>query len=98
MAIESALAILTALIQRPRHGHEILRAVRAVSGGRLRLGVGALYAALDRLSEDGLVTVDRQEADGGLLHRYYRLTDEGARTVGADLRLMGLIANERARR
>ncbi len=97
-AADNLLAILTALVERPRHGHEILRAVRAMSGGRLRLSVSTLYAALDQLSEDGLVTEYRQEAVDGLLRRYYRLTYKSARRVGVDLRLMGLIANERARR
>jgi DNA-binding PadR family transcriptional regulator len=39
---------------------------------------GTLYGALDRLAEQGLVEVDREEAVGGRLRRYYRLTDSGA--------------------
>lgn len=39
---------------------------------------GTLYGALDRLTEQGLVEVDREEAVDGRLRRYYRLSDAGA--------------------
>ncbi|BCB76103.1 PadR family transcriptional regulator [Phytohabitans flavus] len=75
---EPTFFILTALAEEPRHGYGVMRAVGDLSEGRLSLRAGTLYAALDRLTEDGLLTVDREEAVDGRLRRYYRLTDDGA--------------------
>jgi DNA-binding PadR family transcriptional regulator len=41
------------------------------------LRAGTLYGALDRLLEQELIAVDRQEVVEGRLRRYYRLTDAG---------------------
>jgi DNA-binding PadR family transcriptional regulator len=52
--------------------------VAGISAGRVRLGAGTLYAALDRLSGEHLVEPDREEAVDGRLHRDYRLTADAA--------------------
>src|SRR5919106_1583533 len=82
---EPTFFILTALAERPLHGYGIMRAVGELSGGRLKLRAGTLYAALDRLTEDGLLVVDRDEAVDGRLRRYYRLTDDGAAVLQAEV-------------
>jgi DNA-binding PadR family transcriptional regulator len=82
---EPSLFILTALAERPLHGYAVMKAVAELSGGRVRLRAGTLYAALDRLTEDGLLAVDRQEVVEGRLRRYYRLTDQGAARLGAEV-------------
>jgi DNA-binding PadR family transcriptional regulator len=46
---------------------------------------GTLYGALDRLAEQGLVEVDREEAVDGRLRRYYRLTDSGAAALAGQV-------------
>jgi DNA-binding PadR family transcriptional regulator len=43
----------------------------------VRLGAGTLYAALERLSREGLIEVDREEIVDSRLRRYYRLTGAG---------------------
>jgi DNA-binding PadR family transcriptional regulator len=76
-------------------------AIREMSGGRLNLRPGTLYAALDRLTEDGMLVVDRQEAVDGRLRRYYRLTDAGAGALHAEVEQMradARIAADRLRR
>jgi DNA-binding PadR family transcriptional regulator len=40
----------------------------------VRLRAGTLYAALDRLADEKLVEVDREEVVDARLRRYYRLT------------------------
>jgi len=70
--------MLTALAARALHGYGLIQEVTALSGGRVVLGAGTLYGALDRLAEQGLIAVDREEAVDGRLRRYYRLTDAGA--------------------
>jgi DNA-binding PadR family transcriptional regulator len=82
---EPTFLILTALAAGSQHGYGILRDVEEISGGRVRLRAGTLYAALERLSSDGWVDVDREEVVDGRLRRYYRLTDLGAARLAAEV-------------
>ncbi len=82
---EPTFLILTALAAAPQHGYGILRDVEEISGGKVRLRAGTLYAALDRLSSDGWITVDREEVVDGRLRRYYSLTDLGAARLAAEV-------------
>lgn len=75
---EATFLIMTALAAEPLHGYGVVRAVEALSHGDVVLKAGTLYGALDRLTEQGLLEVDREEAVSGRLRRYYRLTDSGA--------------------
>ena len=75
---EPTFLILTALAAQPLHGYGVVRAVAELSDGDVKLRAGTLYGALDRLAEQGLVAVDREEAVDGRLRRYYRLSDAGA--------------------
>ncbi len=54
-------------------------------GGRVRLRAGTLYASMDRLKADGLVTSDKEEIVDGRLRRYYRITEEGAQELAAEV-------------
>ena len=54
------------------------------SSGEVRLPVGTLYSALDRLSETGWVRVEREEIVNGRPRRYFRITDEGMTAVRAE--------------
>ncbi len=72
-----AFFVLTALADGPRHGYGIVREVVELSQGRVKLKIGSLYGVLDRLSADGLIEPDREEAHDGRLRRYYRLTAAG---------------------
>ena len=81
---EPTFLILTALAGRPRHGYGVIQEVASVSGGRVTLRPGTLYAALDRLVEEGLVAPDREEVVDGRLRRYYRLTAPGAAALKAE--------------
>ncbi|TDV43232.1 PadR family transcriptional regulator [Actinophytocola oryzae] len=82
---EPTFLILTALAARPQHGYGILRDVEEISDCRVVLQAGTLYAALDRLSGDGWVDVDREEVVDGRLRRYYRLTEPGAARLAAEV-------------
>jgi DNA-binding PadR family transcriptional regulator len=82
---EPTFLILTALAARAQHGYGILLDVEEISGGRVKLRAGTLYAALDRLVADGWVQVDREEVVEGRLRRYYRLTDQGAARLAAEV-------------
>lgn len=70
---EATLLVLMALSRGSQHGYGIITDVREISGGRIKLRAGTLYAALDRLRTDGLIGVDREEIVANRLRRYYRL-------------------------
>ena len=98
---EPAFLILTALAAGPQHGYGIMTDVAEISAGRVRLGAGTLYAALDRLSTDRLVEPDREEIVDGRLRRHYRLTPDGARVLADEaerLRANAAAATRRLRR
>ncbi|HEV2891548.1 MAG TPA: helix-turn-helix transcriptional regulator [Frankiaceae bacterium] len=81
---EPTFLILTALADEPRHGYGVVQEVSELSSGRVTLRPGTLYAALDRLVDEGLVAVDREEVVASRLRRYYRITAEGARVLGEE--------------
>src|SRR5579859_4710387 len=56
---EATFLILTALAGGAQHGYGIIADIEEISEGRVRLQAGTLYAALDRLRDEGLIEVDR---------------------------------------
>jgi DNA-binding PadR family transcriptional regulator len=81
---EPTFLILTALAAGPQHGYGIMNDVAQISGDRVKLRAGTLYAALDRLRADGIVDVDREEIVESRLRRYYKLTQDGASVLAAE--------------
>ena len=81
---EVTFLILTALAGGSQHGYGIITDVEQISNRRVRLGAGTLYSALDRLREDGLIEVDREEVVDSRLRRYYRLTSGGAERLAEE--------------
>jgi DNA-binding PadR family transcriptional regulator len=95
---EPTFLILTALADAPRHGYGIIQEVGELSGGRVKLLTGTLYTALERLTAEGLVVLDREEQVGGRGRRYFRLTAEGRGALRAEtvrLRALTTAAEER---
>lgn len=81
---EPTFLILTSLAAGPQHGYGVITDVKLISEDRVRLRAGTLYAALDRLSDEGLIEVERDEIVDGRARRYYRLTREGAGRLAAE--------------
>jgi DNA-binding PadR family transcriptional regulator len=81
---EPTYLILTSLAAGPQHGYGIMIDVEQISAGRVKLRAGTLYAALDRLSADRLLEVDREEVVETRLRRYYRLTPAGKSRLAAE--------------
>ena len=79
------MLILTALADDDRHGYGIMTEVRTLSEGRVKLGTGTLYGALERMLDADQVRVVREETVEGRLRRYYRITDHGRSTLLDDL-------------
>lgn len=82
---EPTFLLLTALAEGPQHGYGIMTDVERISGGRVKLRAGTLYAALDRVVAEGLVEADREEVVDGRLRRYYRLTPLGGDRLAAEV-------------
>ena len=95
---EPTFLILTALAAEPTHGYGVIRAVEQLSQGQVVLRPGTLYGALDRLAEQGLVEIDREEAVDGRFRRYYRLTDSGAAALTAQVQRLRRNADAAAAR
>ena len=76
---EPALLILVSLAGGPKHGYAMIQDITDVSGRRL--GPGTLYGALARLERSGLI--EPLPADDRRIP--YRLTEAGARHLGAQL-------------
>ena len=90
---EPTVLILTALVDEPLHGYGLLAEVERVSAGRVRLRVGTLYAALDRLTSEGLVEVESEEVVSGRLRRTYRITSAGAGALAVEVDRMAALAS-----
>lgn len=78
---EPTYLILTALGAGPTHGYALLQAVAELSGGRVQLKAGTLYAALDRLTSEGLITESGTQTVQGRVRRYYDLTPDGTQQL-----------------
>src|SRR5271165_1204178 len=95
---EPTFLILTALAAGPQHGYGIMTDVAQISGGRVRLRAGTLYAALNRLAGDRLVEFDHEEIVDTRLRRYYRLTPVGAQRLQDEVDRMRSAATVAAHR
>lgn len=87
--------VLLALGEGASHGYAIGKEIEARSGGALDPTTGALYQALRRLTEDGLVEglAEAPEPSTDARRRYFRLTSLGRRVAAAEAaRLERLVA------
>jgi len=94
-----AFHILLSLGGGSAHGYAIGQEIEARSGGRLRPTTGALYQALKRLREEGLVDLDADAAAGSpdARRKYFRLSDLGREVAAAEARRLDqLVATARA--
>lgn len=86
--------LLLAIADKPLHGYGIIKEVAARTDGRIDLEAGTLYAAIKRLSDDGLLDEAAPPRKGNTDSRrkYYRLTLFGRRVLRAESqRLVSLI-------
>jgi DNA-binding PadR family transcriptional regulator len=94
--------ILLALVERPRHGWDLVRDVEARLGGEPLLP-GNFYRTLRRMLADHLIEEtappDREEAPANDRRRYFQLTAHGRAAARAEARrLAALVADRRTRR
>ena len=94
--------ILLALADQARHGYGIIKEIEAGTGGATSPSTGALYLALQRMGEEGLVAdtpAPRGDAGDDPRRKYYKLTPLGRRVAVAESRrlaeLVALAAEKR---
>ena len=84
--------ILASLADGPKHGHALIKDIEAFAG--VTLGPGALYGAITRLEEQGLIEplapVDRR--------RPYRITAAGSAALAEVVRDMQTVSTVAAAR
>ncbi len=85
---EPSFWVLTALAGGRNHGYALIQETNRLSSGRVDMKVPTLYAALDRLRDQGLVAIDGEEVIDGRLRRYFRLTDDGASRLRDEIERM----------
>jgi PadR family transcriptional regulator PadR len=75
------LLILQSLRQRPQHGYEVSRWVHERTDGVLAVEDAALYQALHRLEDKGLVESEWGLSENKRRAKYYQLTSEGSQAL-----------------
>jgi DNA-binding PadR family transcriptional regulator len=94
-----AFHILLALGEGPSHGYAIGKDVETRSGGRLDPTTGALYQALRRLADDGLIAPVEAPEDADPRRKYFALTRDGRRAAAKEAeRLDALVRIARQRK
>jgi PadR family transcriptional regulator PadR len=73
--------VLAVVRQEEAYAFDIVRTLS--SAGGLVTSEGTIYPLLSRLRRDGLVATTWRESDAGPPRRYYRITNDGARTLDA---------------
>lgn len=76
------LLLLSVLSEGEGHGYAVISALRDRSDGVFDLAEGAVYPALHRLEQDGLVSSEWAQV-AGRRRRTYRLTERGATALQA---------------
>jgi len=99
MISDLAFHILLALGDGPSHGYAIGKDVESRSGGRLDPTTGALYQALRRLTDDGLIVPVEAPEEADPRRKYFALTRQGRRAAAKEAeRLDDLVRTARQRK
>jgi DNA-binding PadR family transcriptional regulator len=79
--------MLLSLLEGERHGYALKREILQRTGKRVNLGSGALYGAINKMLEQGLIVESDERPDPHLddeRRRYYRITPLGRCVVQAE--------------
>lgn len=82
---EAFYYILIALYAQPSHGYGIMQEVEGMSGGRVKLGAGTLYTALNTLLGKGLIDHYPGPEGTDARRKMYSITQDGRDTVVSEM-------------
>jgi len=80
--------MLLSLSEGERHGYALKREILQRTERKINLGSGALYGAINKMLENGLIQESDERPDPHLddeRRRYYRITALGCRVVQAEV-------------
>jgi PadR family transcriptional regulator, regulatory protein PadR len=78
------LLILKAVSLGKLHGYGVLLRIQQISGGALQIQQGALYPALYRLEQQGLIDSEWGTSDNNRKAKFYHLTPAGRGRLGEE--------------
>jgi transcriptional regulator len=78
------LLILKAVSLGKLHGYGVLLRIQQISGGALNVQQGALYPALYRLEQQGLIEAEWGTSDNNRRAKFYHLTPAGRARLGEE--------------
>jgi PadR family transcriptional regulator, regulatory protein PadR len=78
------LLILKAVSLGKLHGYGVLLRIQQITGGALQVQQGALYPALYRLEQQGLIDSEWGTSDNNRRAKFYRLTTSGRGRLGEE--------------
>ena len=91
--LTEALFYILLASRKPVHGYGIIQEVDELTGGRVHLGPGTLYGAINSLLDKGWIVLYSAEA-GSRKKKEYVITDQGrAAFAGEVRRLRELVSN-----
>lgn len=91
-ALTEAVYYILLSLYKPMHGYGIMQNTKELSNGRVSLGAGTLYGAINTLLEKGWIKLLPNEEDSR--KKDYQITELGKEIVNAEiLRLEELIRN-----
>jgi len=91
--LTEALFYILLAARKPIHGYGIIQEVSEMTGGRVNLGPGTLYGAINSLLEKGWIVLYSAEL-GSRKKKEYVITDDGREVFAAELdRLRELVHN-----
>jgi len=93
--LTEALFYILLSVRKPNHGYGIIQEIEELTKGRVVLGAGTLYGAIQTMESKGWIEVYSQET-GSRKKKEYIITDRG-KTVFAEetVRLAELLENSK---
>jgi PadR family transcriptional regulator PadR len=76
--------VLKAVSLGPLHGYGVLLRLEQITGGALLVEQGALYPALFRLEQQGLLAAEWGVSENNRRAKFYRLTPKGRRRLNEE--------------
>jgi PadR family transcriptional regulator, regulatory protein PadR len=76
--------VLKAVSLGPLHGYGVLLRLQQITGGALLVEQGALYPALFRLEQQGLLATEWGVSENNRRAKFYRLTRKGRRRLNEE--------------
>lgn len=78
------MLILKSLSLQPMHGFGVTKRIEQISKGVFRVNPGSLLLAFQRMERDGLIEAEWRATENNRRAKYYRITKQGRKRLGAE--------------